>query len=514
MQYRRLGRTGLHVSSVGFGTSQLRRVTPTVAIDTLLRGFDLGVNIVHTAPDYGGAEDLVAQALARTSKKVIVASNAYDVHGNRTRHVRHFERLFESTCRKFKTDRLDLFGIASVDDREALHENVWGRHGMVEFILHKKAQGRIGATICTSHGSPEFNRGLIESGAFDAIMISYNPLGFHLLSMTPTEDLRRNRAEIFPLCVKHDVGLMIMLPLAGGMLCKTDAFGPAQANLPGILPARDVLQSILTDDAVSCVMPGTASLAEAEENARAGHLPQTSDSHSLRIFDAGVGSLRSILCSRCGQCELTCSQKLPIRWLHRAAYMSVYPNSPYETSDEYEYFRLHPALESTCATCPDVTCLCPAGIDVRTSLTTLHATMVRHRDRDLVAPPPPQRRTFGNRWFGARVIRAELPERMQSGRSYTCRLFLENLGLSPWHPPGSWRGSMKLDVMLNDAHVTSVDVRERTGRGLRVHLVFDITAPPQTSTVRLQLRLTRHHPRLPSRRGLMVLEQLIPVGEQ
>ena len=102
MEYRRLGRTDLQISSVGFGTSQLRRVTPTVAIDTLLRGFELGVNIVHTAPDYGGAEDLVAQAVARTSKKIIVASNAYDVHGNRSGRVRHFEKLFESTCRKFR----------------------------------------------------------------------------------------------------------------------------------------------------------------------------------------------------------------------------------------------------------------------------------------------------------------------------------------------------------------------------------------------------------------------------
>ena len=38
---------------------------PDAAIDTLLSGFDLGVNLVHTAPDYEGAEDLVAEAVAR-----------------------------------------------------------------------------------------------------------------------------------------------------------------------------------------------------------------------------------------------------------------------------------------------------------------------------------------------------------------------------------------------------------------------------------------------------------------
>src|ERR1700738_4391710 len=78
MQLRRLGRTNIQVSAVGFGTCQLRMVPESQAIDTLLRGFDLGVNIIHTAPDYEGAEDLVAAAVARTDRKVIVCSQAYD----------------------------------------------------------------------------------------------------------------------------------------------------------------------------------------------------------------------------------------------------------------------------------------------------------------------------------------------------------------------------------------------------------------------------------------------------
>jgi uncharacterized protein len=51
MQYRRLGRSALQVSVVGFGTCQLRRVPAQQAIDILKRGFELGVNLVHTAPE-------------------------------------------------------------------------------------------------------------------------------------------------------------------------------------------------------------------------------------------------------------------------------------------------------------------------------------------------------------------------------------------------------------------------------------------------------------------------------
>ena len=61
MEYRRLGRTELQVSAVGTGTGQLRLVPEKQAIDTLLKSFALGVNIVHTAPDYGNAEEIVGR---------------------------------------------------------------------------------------------------------------------------------------------------------------------------------------------------------------------------------------------------------------------------------------------------------------------------------------------------------------------------------------------------------------------------------------------------------------------
>ena len=98
MEYRRLGRTQLRVSVIGFGTCQLRLTPEKQAIDTLLKGFDLGVNIVHTAPDYGNAEEVVGRALRQTEHKIIAASQGYDVRGNKSGAVCHFERLFETTC--------------------------------------------------------------------------------------------------------------------------------------------------------------------------------------------------------------------------------------------------------------------------------------------------------------------------------------------------------------------------------------------------------------------------------
>src|SRR5262249_36544971 len=151
---------------------------------------------------------------------------------------------------------------------------------MVEFLLRKKEQGRLGGIFCTTHGDPNYIQKLIQSGVFDAIMVAYNVLGFHLLSYNPPpgrhfESLPRNRFELFPLCREQDVGLLVMKPFAGGLLTPSRAFPPRRrVDLPPVR-AADVLRSILAEPAVACVVPGTASVAEAEENARAGHRPLT-----------------------------------------------------------------------------------------------------------------------------------------------------------------------------------------------------------------------------------------------
>ena len=175
MHYNRVGKTDLWISAVGFGTCQLRLVPEQQAFDTLQHGFALGVNWVHTAPDYEGADDLVARAIAASRHDVMAFSQGYG-------DMAHFAYLFDSTCRKFDKTRLEMFGIACIEDREALGENVWGAGGMLDFLRQKKQEGRLGGIFCTTHGAPDYVARLITSGYFDAVMLAYNPLGFHLLS--------------------------------------------------------------------------------------------------------------------------------------------------------------------------------------------------------------------------------------------------------------------------------------------------------------------------------------------
>lgn len=518
MQYRRLGRTGLEVSVVGFGTNELRLLPRNQAIDTLLHGFDLGVNFIHTAPDYEGADEIVAEAVAGTDRKIIVASQGYDMHYNNHGPVSHFERVFETTCARFRTERLDLYGIAAVDDREAFRENVWGKGGMIEFLLRMKERGRIGSIFCTNHGNPQHVRKLIDSGVFDALMISINPLGYHLLTLHPRpsrhfEDVGENARDIVPLCRAKDIGVMAMMPLAGGLLVDSLALPPRHGRrLSGpAVTATDVLRTILADPGIASVVPGTASIAEADENARAGHAPLEVPADARARLETRIAQLRATVCCRCGACEDRCSRGLPVSWLFRAGEMAQQPAEAFETWHGVEYFQLHPQQEAVCATCSSMTCQCPHGIDIPTALVDLHRQMLDLEQRQLIASSPERTVRLGNRDYAAILLVRDIPAEIRRGQTAICRIHLENAGRLAWFPDDGWnQDAMYLGVFIDGWRTAEVRFRQEVYPGGRGHLVFEVTPPQEGAHLMLQLKL---YPRYTPKAGFDLYQAEIDVVE-
>jgi predicted aldo/keto reductase-like oxidoreductase len=495
MAYRPLGRTSLRVSAVGFGTCQLRLVPEQQAIDTLKRGFELGVNFVHTAPDYEGADDLVAQAVEESGRDVVVFSQGYGARS-------HFEWLFETACRRYKTKRLDIFGIACVEDREYLKENVWGQGGVVEFLLEKKREGRLGAIYGETHGPPEYIAKLVKSGVFDALLLAYNSLGFHVLSYFPEpasgvtfESIPRNRTEIFPLARRHGVALMIMKPLAGGLLTPGKAFPPYMrfSSESETLKAGDILRALLMDPDITCVVPGTASPEEAEENARAGHSLAPLSAVRLATLERSTGEMLSALCSRCGHCDALCSRHLPVSWLFRDAYIANSRSETFETVDRLQYFHLHPQGTAACASCDNVTCRCPSEIDIPKSLIRIHTQMLALREEGLLPETPAeiQKQAPRGNW-PAKIISREIPSTLRAGQTAVLRLWVENAGTRNWEAslPRAGGNGLVLVMTLGQRR-EEVRLRHEVEPGTRTHFSFEVKAPRQAGRYPIQFFLVR-----------------------
>jgi len=474
MQRRRVGRTSVELSVVGFGTCQLRLVPEEQAVAALRRGFELGVDWVHVSPDYEGAADLARRAAHEAGRRVLLL-------GDGSGDERHFERCFEAAQRANGPGPLPLWGISCIDDQEFVGRDVWGRGGMVEFLAARKRDGSLLAAYCTTHGPPDYVAELVTSGCFDAIMLAWNPLGFHVLTSYAAsegkryEDLEGTRTRVFPLAREHGVSLLVMKALAGGLLGQSRAFPPRAllAEQRAQVRATDVLRHVLAQEGVTAVVPGTGCVEEAEENALAGHAPLVPEVERDHALLQRVAEMRLTLCSRCGACEPTCSRGLPISWLFREAYVWLNPGDTFDAAGRLHYFHLHPETALACASCTERTCECPQGLDVPLQLQRVHDSMLDLRAAGVLPRTPAELEGAAvGEDPAVLVVQRELPERVVAGERARVRLWLENAGTAPWSATGEQRAS--LDVVLGGRVVQRADLREDVHPGTRAHFVLDL----------------------------------------
>ena len=121
MQYRRLGRTELMVSEVGFGGHPIGGigwggVTDENSLAALRRAFDLGVNFFDTADIYGRghSEELIGQALAEVRPNVVIATKVGldDTHGGFARSnfaPAYLRRALDKSLKRLRTDYIDVY---------------------------------------------------------------------------------------------------------------------------------------------------------------------------------------------------------------------------------------------------------------------------------------------------------------------------------------------------------------------------------------------------------------------
>src|SRR5262249_47484150 len=83
--------------------------------ERLIRGaFDLGINVVDTAPSYGASETRIGRVLSAMSaaerdSKVVVTKGGYGVSGVGDWTPEVIERGIEQALRRLETDRIDVF---------------------------------------------------------------------------------------------------------------------------------------------------------------------------------------------------------------------------------------------------------------------------------------------------------------------------------------------------------------------------------------------------------------------
>jgi len=192
---RKLGRTGLNVTALGFGALELRGMIagvgrelkprqPELILNAVL---DAGINYIDVSVDYGEAEEHIGRCIANRRKEFFIASKCGcppDVSkflpAERTRFGVPLPRLhdysreniiktFDQSLRRMKTDYVDVLQFHFSPTRELLEQEK-----AVETLESLKRDGKIRFIGCSSI-LPNITDH-INMGVFDVLQIPYSAL--------------------------------------------------------------------------------------------------------------------------------------------------------------------------------------------------------------------------------------------------------------------------------------------------------------------------------------------------
>ena len=298
MNYRRLGRTGLEVSEIGYGAwgigqSMWLGAEDDESLAALNRAIDLGVTLIDTALGYGNghSEQLVGEVVRSRSERIVVATKippknmTWPAPGGVDP-----EEAFPANWVRSCTERsLSNLGLDAIDLQQF---HVWsdewvGRGTWLEAIEELKSEGRILAFgVSINDHQPANAIKLIESGAVDSVQVIYN-----VFDQSPED-------ELLDACAEHGIGVLARVPFDEGSLTGTigpdtafpegdfrnryfrdDRKAQVEERVRAILEdlaieraalAEVALRYVLSHPAVSSAIPGMRTVRNVERNAAVG----------------------------------------------------------------------------------------------------------------------------------------------------------------------------------------------------------------------------------------------------
>ena len=332
LSYRVLGKTGLKVTTVGFGCAY------TSDASVIERAADLGVNYFDTARVYqhGNNERMVGEALKRKRKDIILSS--------KTPSMRKEAALadLDTSLRELGTDYLDIWCLHGRDKPEHAPDD------LIEAQQIAKKQGKIRFAGVSTHVAPVMIPFLVKKAAFDVVLVAHN------------FTMDKSTGALLEQAAQSEMGVVAMKIMAGGSTTMK-ATDPLFLKLqqPGAM--LGALKWVLRNSSVHTTIPTMTDMAQLEENLKAMQEPLTAAEEKL--LARRLEYLAPRYCRMCGECEGSCAQGLPVASILR--YLT-YAEGYGQFAHGREEFQALPAALTTvrCDDCPSCTVTCPYRVQV------------------------------------------------------------------------------------------------------------------------------------------------------
>jgi aryl-alcohol dehydrogenase-like predicted oxidoreductase len=199
MEKRRLGKTDMDVSVLGFGGSEIGyEATAEETVEALLNGaLDAGLNVIDTAECYPGSEEMIGRTMNERRAEFFLFTKCGHPHGmesaanwSKTSILQSIER----SLKRLQTDKIDIVQLHSCSESEL-------RKGEVIEALQTAREKGYTRYIGYS-GDSRAAHYAAECGAFDTLQMSINIADQEAIDLT------------MPIAREKDLGVIAKRPIA------------------------------------------------------------------------------------------------------------------------------------------------------------------------------------------------------------------------------------------------------------------------------------------------------------
>jgi predicted aldo/keto reductase-like oxidoreductase len=283
---RKLGRTGLRVPILGFGSGSrfLMYEEEDKALEALSRAIDLGITYIDTAHAYGEgrSEERIGRLMTARRKEVTLATK---IPGRTAEEAR---RQIELSLHRLRTDHLEVLHIHALKDMEDL-KRIEAPGGVLEVLYQAREQKITRAIGITCHADPAPLRAALERHDFDCTQMALNA---GLASMADTAKGMKARpagASSFaklalPVANRKHMGVIAM-----------KVFG--QEQLLGAAPVDQLLKYALSLP-VTLASVGMPRFEHIEKNAMLARSFSSMSGHDRQLLEESIDSSHKLAMTR------------------------------------------------------------------------------------------------------------------------------------------------------------------------------------------------------------------------
>lgn len=368
MNKRKLGKTGLLVSEIGFGGEWLERHEFDESVELIRYAGKKGINIIDCWMADPKSRDIIGAAVSNDRDAWMIQGHIGSTWQNgqyvRTRDMTFVKPAFEDLLSRLKSDYVDIGMIHYVDTLEDWNNILASDY--LEYVRELKASGKIRHIGISSH-NPIIAKLAAQTDFIEMILFSINP-AFDMLPASEDIDtlfvdefdstlkgIDNDRAELYKLCEQNDIGITVMKGFAGGRL-----FDEKRSPFGVTLTPIQCIHYALTRPSVGSVLCGYDTKEQIDQAVAYETAGSDEKDYASVLANAPLHSYNG-QCTYCGHCK-PCVSQLDIAMINKFYDLAtMQPDIPVSVREHYLALE-HTASE--CIGCQACEERCPFGVKI------------------------------------------------------------------------------------------------------------------------------------------------------